>query len=131
MQPFDKWAPLIVVVLLLLSSGKGGGIVPIRPVDPLTGAWVVVVEETSQRTPEITKVVTDAAFWQSVRDRGLNWIIFDKDQPEAAGQVKALSGKLPGLVIQTPGQQSKVLYAGELPKTKEEINALIRRHAGL
>jgi len=116
---------------LLLSSGRGGGIVPVRPVDPLTGAWVVVVEETSQRTPEITRVVTDAAFWQSVRDRGLNWIIFDKDQPEAAGQVKALAGKLPGIVIQTPGQQSKVLYAGELPKTKEEINALIRRHAGL
>jgi hypothetical protein len=131
MKAFDKWAPLIVVLFLLFSSSDMGRVEPIRPVDPIQGAWVVVVEETSQRTPEITKIVTNAAYWQSLRDKGLNWIIYDKDQEEAASQVKALGGKLPGLLIQTPGDRSKVLYQGPLPESTEEIDRLTKRYAGL
>jgi hypothetical protein len=131
MKGFDRWAPLVVILLLLLSSRKSDSVDPIRPVDPIQGAWVVVVEETSERTPETTAIVTNAAYWQSLRDKGLNWIIYDKDQEEAASQVKALGGQVPGILIQTPGERSKVLYQGKLPASTEEIDRLTKRYAGL
>lgn len=52
---------------------------------PVAGTlFLVVVEETSARTPEVARVLGDAAFWGGMKARDVNWRHYDKDAAEVA-----------------------------------------------
>lgn len=96
---------------------------------PPTGevAWLVVVEETAQRTPATAKVLGDLAYWQGLKARGVEWRHYDKDAPEAKSrnysQFADESG-LPSLLLLTKtGERLKVV---RLPATTAGIDSLLK-----
>lgn len=57
---------------------------PTPPVPMTTKpAWIVTIEETSQRTPEIASVLGDVKFWDGLPSRSIKWRQYDKDSPDA------------------------------------------------
>lgn len=100
-------------------------------VDPATtdGAWVVVVEETSQRTPQIARVLTYEAFWSGLEARGLRRRLLDKDNPDAAPYASRVEKYgLPCLLILKPS--GSVLFEGPLPATRDELEAIVKEKTG-
>jgi hypothetical protein len=85
---------------------------------------VVVVEETSARTPDVAKVLGDLAYWRGLTARGHKWRFYDKDAAESA-QYRAVIPAVPGmLVMQTDG---KKLWSGPLPKTTAEVSDILKK----
>lgn len=81
--------------------------IPVPPfnephVDPAEseGAWVIVVEETGDRPPEVATILADLPYWDSVGARGLRWRPYDVDADEAAPYRKIASEVgLPAVLI--------------------------------
>lgn len=96
--------------------------------------WVVVVEETSERTPAIAAVVTDTAFWQSLSTAGvLGWEILDKDAPDVAKKnyaavIERAQVKLPALIILN--DDGKPLSTLPLPPSTELLRKRITTITG-
>lgn len=74
-----------------------------KPVPMADLAWVIVVEETTARTPAIAKVLNDTAFWTGLSARNVTYRFYDKDSPDLAGK------NYDGYVDPTTGK--RVLYA--------------------
>jgi hypothetical protein len=49
------------------------------PVASPNVAWIIVVEESAKRTPAEGKLFTDAAFWNSMRAKGVQMKLYDRD----------------------------------------------------
>ena len=47
------------------------------------GSWILIIEQTENRSLETAKLIRDIPFWQSVQARGLNPRPYDYDAPEA------------------------------------------------
>ncbi len=127
--PFHmRW--ILSLVALLISFGclpqpvpqPQPDVTPIvdpQPVPIGNVAAIYVIEETSERTPEIAAVLLDP-WWVS---SGIKFGIYDKDVPEVASVVQAVSGiKLPAIVC--VDRDRKVLYRGELPTSIEGVKKL-------
>ena len=108
--------PMAIATLLLALAGlflpmdgcKFDGLpIPVPPfnetvVDPAEteGAWVIVVEETGDRHPEVATILADVPYWDSVVARGLRWRPYDVDADEAAPYRKIASEVgLPAVLI--------------------------------
>lgn len=118
--------------------------VPPVPVPVIVEAWVIVVEETSERTPAIALVLNDKKFWDSLPLLG--WRFYDKDSPDAkrhkydqlANQeiekTKANTSaddpprKLP-LIMVLDGQ-GKLIRSKNLPTDTAAIREFIRQSTG-
>lgn len=97
-------------------------------VDPATtqNAWLVVIEETQDRTPEIARVLTDRAFWDGLHARGLHFRLIDRDSPDAANYVAIADALgLPALLILMA--DGKLISKTPLPKTVADLDALTKR----
>ena len=106
-----------------VGSSPGPDPEPDPKPDPVTQevSRVIVLEETSQRTP------ATAALLQDLRQRGIPgcevWIL-DADQPAAADWVKLVSGEpLPQLVGVSP--DGKMVVSGQLPATYDEVVEMV------
>lgn len=94
-------------------------VVPIPTPTPIGNVdWIVVIEETSERTPDIAVLFADP-FWKTIKAR---W--YDDDSPDAASYVQATEGQ-PRPTILLLDKSGKALFAGPLPKTVGEIQTLI------
>lgn len=93
----------------------------VDPVTPITdAAWVLVLEESSDRTPEMAALLADP-WWHS---SGVKFRVYDKDSADAADVVKAVGNTpLPALLIVDP--KGKRLHVGKLPASIDGIKALI------
>jgi hypothetical protein len=134
-----QWITLAIAVAGLFfpmgSCDFGDLPIPVPPfvepiVDPAKteGSWVVVVEESEDRTPAIAKVLGDTNWWRSLEQRGLKWRHYDDDAAEAKPYLKIASEVGTPAVIVIGGQgelQSKVLAKFTLG-TKEELDAKIK-----
>lgn len=102
-------------------------------------AWVVVVEETQQRTADTAKVLGDLAYWQSLakRDPAISFRHYDKDSPDAklrnfdtfgaeVGLPAVLFLAADGKVIKVTGADGKEKVGFKLPKTTTEISDKIK-----
>jgi hypothetical protein len=119
---------LILLGLALLLSGCDVLVPPVVPpvVDPTPQpvgnvAWVIVVEETQARTPEIAAVLADE-WWHS---NGIKFRVYDKDSPDAAGAVKAV-GTIPLPALLLLNKDSKVLKVTRLPSSIDGVKALVK-----
>ena len=94
---------------------------------PVTGPlYVVVVEETSARTPELARVLNDAAFWGSMKGKDVLHRFYDKDAPEVTTQKympHATKAGLPAVLLMD--RAGKVLDAKRLTATAD-VDAMLR-----
>ncbi len=92
-------------------------------------AWVLVVEETAERTAATAKVLQDNGYWQSLKGRGLLHGFLDDDPPTPETTANLARSKgLPALVIVS--SKGDVLHAGVLPKSVAEIDAIVKASTG-
>jgi hypothetical protein len=94
------------------------------------GAWVIVVEETESRSIETAKIFNAADFWKSLESRSLKWRWYDPQSPNAEQYKNDLTNiDLPAILIQT--KEGKVIAKQSLPKTLDEVDAVIKKATGL
>jgi hypothetical protein len=94
---------------------------------PVAGTlYVVVVEETSARTPELARVLNDAAFWGGLKGKDVLYRFYDKDAPEVVTQKYlpyANKAGLPAVLLMD--KAGKVLDAKKLAATAD-VDAMLR-----
>ena len=118
---------MIVGGLLLLLS-------PLISFDGLVsvdgdGAWVLIVEETAERSPVTARLGGDQEYWQSLEKRGLKWRFYDVDSPDAESyRDKAKEVGLPALLI--VAKDGTPLLAKPSPATTQGVDADVRRYTG-
>jgi len=95
-----------------------------EPVDDV--AWVILVEETADRTPEIAKIVGDLNWWKSLEQDGIKWRHYDDDSADAEDYRDALRGTdLPAILLLD--EDGDVVDSFELPDSIDGIEARIKR----
>lgn len=90
--------------------------------------WMIVVEESSQRTPEITRVLGDAAYWQKQLNAGHGFRFYDKDSSEAVslGYTKTANAVgLPCLIV-IDKDSKKTIKSVKLPADTTGIDAVLK-----
>ncbi len=138
----NNWRSYIGPLLMILggiigiaSQSSGGWTLPIpiidNTVDPAktVGSWVVVVEETSERTPAISKVLTNEPWWSGLAGRGLKKRLLDKGSPDAKPYAAMVEKHgLPVYMVLNP--TGTVLAEGKLPATLDELNTAVKKATG-
>jgi hypothetical protein len=99
--------------------------IPPDPPGPAKGkvAWLIVIEETSQRTPETAKVLADIAGWNGL---GPKWRFYDVDDAYAktAGYKRTADKAnvaLPALLLIS--DKGDAIQAVPLPKSTADVKA--------
>lgn len=128
---------LVPAILMIV----GGLILAIAPwvdqlpnLDPIVppnvdGAWVVVVEETSERNPAVARVSAAADFWKSLEERGVKWRFYDIDSPDAVTYREAAKAVgIPALLV--VGPDGKLLASKPLPATPDGIGETVKEATG-
>lgn len=122
----------ILSALLSLSGGVQPGPGPSPGPTPKAAAvWAIVVEETEQRTPAMASIITDVAWWESMKPK-VFYRAYDKDQSEARSYASKATEKnitLPALLILEKGT-GKTLDVRALPASKDEIKSLLQGIVG-
>jgi len=103
-----------------------------EPAPVIDAAMVVVIEETESRQhdPARAAVLSDLRFWQSLKQRGLEWRILDDDDQSAidAGYVAAAGEIRPALLVLVPdGDGVRVAKVVRLPDTTAGVSAAIAK----
>ena len=91
---------------------------------PAKPAWVILVEQTEERSPETAKIMAASKFWEGLVARGIKWRTYDYDAPEAASYRKIADGTgMPSMIF--TDEAGKVLKQGRLPDTLIELKGLL------
>lgn len=101
---------------------------PEPPPDQLRVEWAIWVEEISERMKHLqaTSTMMDLNARRSLTDRGIDVRLYDDDQSEAEPFLSITEGRRPALVLM---QDSENYLVFDAPKSPEELETLIRRHA--
>lgn len=93
--------------------------------DPKPGGpyWIIILEETGQRTADTGVILADKAFWKSVTADGSELRVYDDDEPKAAPFV-AITDARPALIVTT--KNGTVVAVKPLPKTTAEIKEILK-----
>jgi hypothetical protein len=138
-MPSWKWVWSIVPTAMLLLGGVlllcGGSVkscsidLPILDWKPqqYPDAWLIIVEESSERDPDIAIMLQDWPWRQSLAERDINFRVYDDDQAEAESY-KKLDLKLPAAIFILP--TGKVVDVSACPKNKKDMEKLIARVTG-
>lgn len=114
------------------DPGDNGPPTPPNP-PPVTGPlWLIVVDETANRTAGQGAILGDLAFWKSFEAAGHKWRIWDKDNPEVTKKrymdFAVEAGGTPFLLIL--GADGKKLKAVLLPESEAAIRTLVNSISG-
>lgn len=105
----------------------------VKPPVVIEGAWVILVEETEDRSKYIDWLLIqqDASLWQSLSDRGIKWRWYDDDSADAAKYKKdADKTGLPSiLVYDKSGNLIGHKKATDI-KSKDDFNKFIKESTG-
>lgn len=118
---------LIIGGLLLLL----GPLLPFSGLTPVDAedAWVLIIEETSERSPVVARLTGDQEYWQSLEKRGLHWRFYDVDSSDADSyRDKAKEVGLPALMI--VAKDGTLVHARPAPATTQGVDADVRRYTG-
>jgi hypothetical protein len=134
-------ALLVAIAGLFLPMGSGSFVLPIPPiietvVDPDTtvGSYVVVVEQTEDRSLEDAKIMRDVPYQQDLVKRGLKWRPYDYEL-DAAAPYRALADEvgMPAVIIlageKYPDGAGKILDKFKMT-SKEELDARVVKATG-
>lgn len=121
---------LILIVIGRVLSERGIDVLPTPIPSPKPGSWVVLVEETAERTSDVAKFMADGAWLESLKARQLKFRAYDDDQPEAATYVPvAKAAGIPAVVIASP--EGKVLSSFAFPAGRDVLDRRIKEATGL
>lgn len=130
------WLGLFVGIAIGLPLGggsislpdEGGSIIDIVSTKH-AGAWVMLVEESGDRSPATARVLA-SNYFSGLSDRGLKYRLYDVDDSSLDPTVKreAEAAGLPALVIVS--KDGSLLYAGNQPPTAEAIDKVVKRETG-
>lgn len=123
---------VLLIVLGLYQHFSGSIVVPIpTPIpSPKPGSWVVLVEETAERTSDVAKFMADGAWFESLKTRQLKFRAYDDDQPEAASYVPlSEAAGIPAVVIVSP--EGQVLASFAFPAERDVLDRRIKEATGL
>lgn len=105
---------------------------PNPPVTPtVADAWIIVVEETSKRTPVSIQVLNDLTFWKSLPVEG--WRFYDKDSPDVKRMkydVMAAQTNVPLPVLMAVDSKGNLVRASSLPSTTEGVRQFVKDATG-
>jgi len=123
---------LLVAILLVVAGDRiklpdFGQVLPIPSKQLDEGAWIIVIEETSERTPEVAKVFAAADFWDGLKARGLNWRAYDDDSPDAAKFIEKVKS-LPGVLV--IAKDGKIVRTGPLLTPVDKLDAFVKEATG-
>jgi hypothetical protein len=92
-------------------------------------AWLVIIEESSERKKEVALLAQDLPWRKSLDEREIKFRIYDIDQSEAAAY-KRMSMPVPSYVFIRPN--GDVVAVGKVPETdtKKSIEKLITEVTG-
>jgi len=92
--------------------------------------WVILIEESSERTAAMAWVMTSSIIRDYLVSKGHAWRAWDKDHVPADGvpYFRACEGKTPILFIVTAG--GSILYRGPPPLDPESFVALVKQYGG-
>lgn len=96
--------------------------------DKTAGSWVLIFEETANRSPEAAAVIRAADVWaKTLEGRGLKYRRYDVDQ---ADQYRPFFSRLelPAVVIIDAG--GTVLDSGPLPESVDQLDTMTREATG-
>lgn len=100
-----------------------------EPSVDIPGSWVVFVEESSERTAEMAKIIGDADYWQTYVSRDLKWRVYDDDSPDAASYLDvANSVGIPAMIVLSP--EGKVLSKTKVPASTTAIDMIVKEVTG-
>jgi hypothetical protein len=87
-------------------------------------AWVVIVEESTEREPIVASIVT-SGWLQSSKDKGFLSTIADKDSPTGKQYEGVIGGKdLPVAVVMDV--ENKLLGVVELPEKIDQLDSTLQ-----
>jgi hypothetical protein len=108
---------------------------PNPPIPPapvvVEGAWVIVVEETSLRTPAIAQILGETRFWKELPVAGVRF--YDKDNEAAIRNkydVMARQTGLPLPVMMVVDRNGKLIKAKTLPLDTTGVRAFVKETTG-
>lgn len=91
-------------------------------------SWIVMVEESAERTEAGVKFVADADYHADLANRGLKWKIYDDDSTDAT-QARGIAKTLPALLIVSKDQA--ILANEPWPASVEKLDEIVKRSTGL
>ena len=99
--------------------------------NPGEQVWVLVVEESLNRTASETQVLLDATFRKYLTDHNIPYRRLDKDQTAPAGFVPWIkkAADLPHCFV-VGAESGKAYYDGPLPKTAVAMLDLVKKYGG-
>lgn len=101
----------------------------------LANAWVLLIEESSQRTPQVARILGNSTYWDSLAARKIKWRLYDKDSPEVKSYTEAAEkvGYPAVLILTTEAGQTKgtLVAAKPCPPTTDSLDEFIRKVTGL
>ena len=99
---------------------------PPKP-EPTKAAWVIIVEETDQRTPEVSTILGNDEMWSRIVAKGAKWRIYDINSPNAKRNNYDVPAKELGIpAVLLLDNSGKILSKFKLPKTSTELEDLIK-----
>ena len=129
-----RFVPYIVLVLgiaLVASPSISGCTIDLPSLNWFTAkhpdAWMIFVEESSDRDLDFAVLLQNKKFTDSLKDREISWRVYDKDQPEAKSYVKYCR-EWPSVVFVTP--DGKLIKATKAPRGAKEADRLIAEVIG-
>jgi len=135
------------IVLMVVQDGKGTLLVhevtagpfpdpipPPPPDDKLTD--IVIIEETSQRTPELARVLTSKKVSAFIDSSGLDFVAQDQHvvdehgkTPESYQPYIDAAKKLGMPTLFLIGEKGTTFYEGTMPKTPDAFIELVKQYA--
>jgi len=101
----------------------------------LANAYVILIEETAERKPEVARLLGNSDYWDSLGARKIKWRAYDKDSPNAESYREAADKVgLPAVLILTKeaNQDKATLVAAKpAPPTTDLLDEWIRKVTGL
>lgn len=97
----------------------------------LDGAWLIVVEETMQRTPETAQVLGDINFWKALPVAGVKF--YDPNSPDAKKykyDVMAQQTGIPLPVMMIVDKTGKLVKASKLATETSQIRQFVKENTG-
>lgn len=112
------------VVIVGDAPNPGPGPNP-NPDPPKPGGpyWIIVLEETGDRTADTSKILNDKKFWEGIESDGSELRVYDDDDKSAAPFV-AITQERPALIVMT--KSGNLVAVKALPKTTDEIKAVLK-----